>query len=95
MLNKLNLASSSSISSASNFSGSPLTSKTSEIEALFGKILSPIKKSADPNLVASFCQLLNNDLDGAQLAIDLIVPKIQSTQEWEALVAFYVRDLFI
>ena len=54
--------------------------------------MSPIRKNADPNLVSQFCQLINNDLDGAQLAIDLIIPKIQSAQEWEALAALYVRS---
>ena len=52
--------------------------------------MSPIRKNADPNLVSQFCQLVNNDLDGAQLAIDLIIPKVQSAQEWEALAALYV-----
>lgn len=56
------------------------------------KIMSPIRKNADPNLVSQFCHLINNDLDGAQLAIDLIVPKIQSAQEWEALAALYVSS---
>ena len=52
--------------------------------------MSPIKKEADPNLVAQFCQKLNNNFDGIQTAIRLITNKIQSTQEWEALVALYV-----
>ena len=55
------------------------------------KILSPIKKVADPNLVAQFCHKLNDDLEGAQIALDLIQHKMQSTQEWEALIALYVK----
>ena len=54
------------------------------------KILSPIKKEADPNLVAQFCYNLNQDLDGAQIAIDLITNKMHSNQEWEAWIALYV-----
>ena len=52
--------------------------------------MSPIKKEVDPNLVAQFCYNLNNDLDGAQIAIDLITNKMHSTQEWEATIALYV-----
>ena len=57
--------------------------------------MSPIKKEADPNLVAQFCFKLNNDLDGAQIAIDLITNKMHSNQEWEAWIALYVSVAFI
>lgn len=46
----------------------------------------------DPNLVAQFCNKLNLDLDGAQLALDLLTPKIQSSQEWEAMIALYTLE---
>jgi hypothetical protein len=52
--------------------------------------MSPIKKEIDPNLVGQFCQKLNQDLDGAQIAIDLITGRMQSSQEWEAIIALYV-----
>lgn len=52
--------------------------------------MSPIKKEADPNLVAQFCQKLNNNIDGIQTAIRLITNKMQSQQEWESLIALYV-----
>jgi hypothetical protein len=55
--------------------------------------MSPIKKEADPNLVGQFCYKLNNDFDGAQIAIDLITTKMQSNQEWEALIALYVNQI--
>lgn len=54
------------------------------------KIISPIKKEADPNLVAQLCLKANADFDGAQIVLDLITPKLQSQQEWEALIALYV-----
>jgi hypothetical protein len=50
---------------------------------------------ADPNLVAQFCHKLNDDLEGAQIALDLIQHKMQSTQEWEALIALYVKHLIL
>ena len=53
--------------------------------------MSPIKKEADPNLVAQFCQKLNNNFDGIQTAIRLITNKMQSSQEWEALISLYVN----
>lgn len=56
------------------------------------KIFSPIKKELDPNLVGQFCNKLNSDLDGAQLALDLLTPKIQSSQEWEAMIALYTLE---
>ena len=52
--------------------------------------MSPIKKEADPNLVAQLCLKANADFDGAQIVLDLITPKLQSQQEWEALIALYV-----
>jgi hypothetical protein len=55
--------------------------------------MSPIKKEADPNLVGQFCYKLNNDFDGAQIAVDLITTKMQSNQEWEALIALYVTQI--
>lgn len=66
-------------------------STRSEIEFLFHKILSPIKKTADPNLIFQFCQQLN-DIEDAQHAADLIVNKILSTQDWEVLIALYVLE---
>ncbi len=56
--------------------------------------MSPIKKEADPNIVAQFCHKLNNNLDGVHTAIRLITNKMQSQQEWEGLIALYVWLLF-
>ena len=57
--------------------------------------MSPIKKEADPNLVAQFCQKLNNNFDGIQTAIRLITNKMQSSQEWEALISLYVNSFYL
>jgi hypothetical protein len=40
------------------------------------------------------CTKLNSDLDGGQILLDLITVKMQSPQEWEALIAFYVVLIF-
>ena len=52
--------------------------------------MSPIKKEADPNLVAQMCSKVNADFDGAQIALDLITSKLHSNQEWEVVIALYV-----
>ncbi len=52
--------------------------------------MSPVRKEIDPNLVAQMCAKLNSDLDGGQILLDLITVKMQSPQEWEAMIAFYV-----
>jgi hypothetical protein len=59
-----------------------------------GKIMSPIKKEADPNLVAQMCSKVNADFDGAQIAVDLITSKLHSNQEWEILISLYVINKF-
>lgn len=76
-----------------NYTSSSSTVKSSrgEIEFLFHKILSPIKKSPDPNLIFQFCQKLN-DIEDTQQAADLIVSKLLSTQDWEVLIALYVLE---
>ena len=66
-------------------------STRAEIEFLFHKILSPIKKSADPNLISQLCHKLN-DIEDAQHVADLIVSKMLSTQEWEVLISLYVNS---
>lgn len=76
-----------------NYTTSTAIKKSSraEIEFLFHKVLSPITKAADPNLISQFCQKLT-DIEDAQQAADLIVQKLLSTQEWEVLVALYVLE---
>lgn len=55
--------------------------------------MSPIKREADPNLIAQFCHKLNSEIDDScQLAIDLIVSKLESNQEWENLIALQVLE---
>lgn len=49
------------------------------------KATSPIHKTADPNLLNSFCNKVNAEPEGHQQAIRLISHKIQSPQEQEAL----------
>lgn len=77
-----------------NTSFNTVGSLKNEIESLWNKIMSPIKKEIDPNLVAQFCQKLNSaiDADAGNQAIDLITLKMQSNQEWEAYIALYVLE---
>ncbi len=79
-----------------NSSSNPTSTKSSraEIEFLFHKILSPIRKSADPNLVSQLCHKIN-DIEDTQHIADLIVTKLLSTQEWEVLISLYVTKLDI
>jgi ADP-ribosylation factor-binding protein GGA len=57
-----------------------------------GKIMSPIRKEADPNIVGKFCQKVNSDLEGPHIACDLIISKLQSSQDWEIYNALYVLE---
>src|SRR4051812_4885817 len=73
-------------------SASYSTATRQDIESYFAKVMSPIKKEADPNMVAQFCQRVNTDIEGPQIALDLITAKMQSQQEWECLVALYALE---
>jgi hypothetical protein len=56
------------------------------------KIMSPIRKEADPNLISQFTTLINNQPEKSQLALDMIVNKMQSQQEWEIIAALQVKS---
>ncbi|MBN3311249.1 GGA1 protein, partial [Amia calva] len=56
------------------------------------KATNPLNKELDWESVRAFCEQLNKDLEGPQLATRLLAHKIQSPQEWEAMQALTVLE---
>lgn len=52
----------------------------------------PLNRETDWSSIHAFCDQLNNDLEGPQLATRLLAHKIQSPQEWEAMQALLVLE---
>uniref|UniRef100_A0A667XH08 Golgi associated, gamma adaptin ear containing, ARF binding protein 1 n=1 Tax=Myripristis murdjan TaxID=586833 RepID=A0A667XH08_9TELE len=52
----------------------------------------PLNRDTDWGSIHAFCDQLNNDLEGPQLATRLLAHKIQSPQEWEAMQALLVLE---
>uniref|UniRef100_A0A8C5N816 ADP-ribosylation factor-binding protein GGA1-like n=1 Tax=Gouania willdenowi TaxID=441366 RepID=A0A8C5N816_GOUWI len=52
----------------------------------------PLNKDTDWSSIHAFCDQLNHDLEGPQLATRLLAHKIQSPQEWEAMQALLVLE---
>uniref|UniRef100_A0A8C9W2G2 Golgi associated, gamma adaptin ear containing, ARF binding protein 1 n=1 Tax=Scleropages formosus TaxID=113540 RepID=A0A8C9W2G2_SCLFO len=63
-----------------------------EEEGLGGKATSPLNKETDWESIKAFCEQLNNEFEGPQLATRLLAHKIQSPQEWEAMQALTVLE---
>uniref|UniRef100_A0A8C9VM70 Golgi associated, gamma adaptin ear containing, ARF binding protein 1 n=1 Tax=Scleropages formosus TaxID=113540 RepID=A0A8C9VM70_SCLFO len=53
---------------------------------------SPLNKETDWESIKAFCEQLNNEFEGPQLATRLLAHKIQSPQEWEAMQALTVLE---
>ncbi|KAK7913557.1 hypothetical protein WMY93_013768 [Mugilogobius chulae] len=53
---------------------------------------SPQNKETDWDCIKEFCEQLNNEPEGPQLATRLLAHKIQSPQEWEAMQALTVLE---
>uniref|UniRef100_A0A672F5C1 Golgi associated, gamma adaptin ear containing, ARF binding protein 1 n=1 Tax=Salarias fasciatus TaxID=181472 RepID=A0A672F5C1_SALFA len=51
------------------------------------KATNPLNRDTDWSSIHAFCDQLNNELEGPQLATRLLAHKIQSPQEWEAMQA--------
>ncbi|XP_064862617.1 ADP-ribosylation factor-binding protein GGA1-like isoform X2 [Oncorhynchus nerka] len=58
---------------------------TDSLEARINKATNPLNRDTDWDSIQAFCDQLNNDLEGPQLATRLLAHKIQSPQEWEAM----------
>uniref|UniRef100_A0A674D494 Golgi-associated, gamma adaptin ear containing, ARF binding protein 1 n=1 Tax=Salmo trutta TaxID=8032 RepID=A0A674D494_SALTR len=57
------------------------------------KATNPLNKEADWDSIQGFCEQLNNEPEGPQLATRLLAHKIQSPQEWEAMQALMVLEM--
>ncbi|KAM6914467.1 ADP-ribosylation factor-binding protein GGA1-like isoform 2-T2 [Lycodopsis pacificus] len=65
---------------------------TESLESLINKATNPLNRDTDWGSIHAFCDQLNNDLEGPQLATRLLAHKIQSPQEWEAMQALLVLE---
>ncbi|XP_075888326.1 ADP-ribosylation factor-binding protein GGA1-like isoform X2 [Nelusetta ayraudi] len=61
-------------------------------QGLFNRATNPLNRDTDWGSIHAFCDQLNNDLEGPQLATRLLAHKIQSPQEWEAMQALLVLE---
>ncbi|CAN9509846.1 unnamed protein product [Ophioblennius macclurei] len=62
------------------------------LQSRLNKGTNPLNKEADWETIRGFCDQLNNEPEGPQLATRLLAHKIQSPQEWEALQALLVLE---
>nr|XP_046271271.1 ADP-ribosylation factor-binding protein GGA1-like [Scatophagus argus] len=62
------------------------------LESRINRATNPLNRDTDWNSIHAFCDQLNNDLEGPQLATRLLAHKIQSPQEWEAMQALLVLE---
>uniref|UniRef100_A0A674BT95 Golgi associated, gamma adaptin ear containing, ARF binding protein 1 n=1 Tax=Salmo trutta TaxID=8032 RepID=A0A674BT95_SALTR len=65
---------------------------TDSLESRINKATNPLNRDTDWDSIQAFCDQLNNDLEGPQLATRLLAHKIQSPQEWEAMQALVVLE---
>uniref|UniRef100_A0A8C7SSX8 Golgi-associated, gamma adaptin ear containing, ARF binding protein 1 n=1 Tax=Oncorhynchus mykiss TaxID=8022 RepID=A0A8C7SSX8_ONCMY len=63
-----------------------------EINMEMYKATNPLNRDTDWDSIQAFCDQLNNDLEGPQLATRLLAHKIQSPQEWEAMQTLVVLE---
>lgn len=56
------------------------------------KATHPTNRQEDWEYIIGFCDQINKELEGPQIAVTLLVHKIQSPQEWEALQALTVLE---
>ncbi|XP_072225776.1 ADP-ribosylation factor-binding protein GGA1-like [Leuresthes tenuis] len=65
---------------------------TESLESHINRATNPLNRDTDWSSIHAFCDQLNNDLEGPQLATRLLAHKIQSPQEWEAMQALLVLE---
>uniref|UniRef100_A0A146P6L4 Golgi associated, gamma adaptin ear containing, ARF binding protein 1 n=1 Tax=Fundulus heteroclitus TaxID=8078 RepID=A0A146P6L4_FUNHE len=65
---------------------------TESLESRINKATNPLNRDTDWSSIHGFCEQLNHDLEGPQLATRLLAHKIQSPQEWEAIQALLVLE---
>uniref|UniRef100_A0AAX7TVG9 Golgi-associated, gamma adaptin ear containing, ARF binding protein 1 n=1 Tax=Astatotilapia calliptera TaxID=8154 RepID=A0AAX7TVG9_ASTCA len=59
---------------------------------IYDKATNPLNKEIDWDSIKGFCDQLENEPEGPQLATRLLAHKIQSPQEWEAMQALTVLE---
>ncbi|XP_070838491.1 ADP-ribosylation factor-binding protein GGA1-like isoform X1 [Chaetodon trifascialis] len=62
------------------------------LQSCINKATNPLNKETDWDNIKGFCDQLNNEPEGPQLATRLLAHKIQSPQEWEAMQALMVLE---
>ncbi|XP_071403526.1 ADP-ribosylation factor-binding protein GGA1-like isoform X4 [Centroberyx affinis] len=67
-------------------------SEEASLQSRINNATNPLNKEADWDSIKGFCEQLNNEPEGPQLAARLLAHKIQSPQEWEAMQALMVLE---
>ncbi|XP_006869649.1 PREDICTED: ADP-ribosylation factor-binding protein GGA3 isoform X2 [Chrysochloris asiatica] len=63
------------------------------LESWLNKATNPCNRQEDWEYIIGFCDQINKELEGPQIAVRLLAHKIQSPQEWEAVQALtYLGD---
>ncbi|XP_035035994.2 ADP-ribosylation factor-binding protein GGA1 isoform X1 [Hippoglossus stenolepis] len=62
------------------------------LESRINRATNPLNRDTDWSSINAFCDQLNNDSKGPQLATRLLAHKVQSPQEWEAMQALLVLE---
>ncbi|XP_051792251.1 ADP-ribosylation factor-binding protein GGA3a [Erpetoichthys calabaricus] len=62
------------------------------LECWLNKATNPSNRVEDWEYIIGFCDQINKELEGPQIAVRLLAHKIQSPQEWEALQALSVLE---
>ncbi|XP_077315775.1 ADP-ribosylation factor-binding protein GGA3 isoform X1 [Lithobates pipiens] len=67
-------------------------SEGESLESWLNKATNPCNRQEDWEYIISFCDQINKELEGPQIAVRLLAHKIQSPQEWEAMQALTVLE---
>ncbi|XP_055510010.1 ADP-ribosylation factor-binding protein GGA3 isoform X1 [Leucoraja erinacea] len=62
------------------------------LESWLNKATNPANRQEDWEYIIGFCDQVNKELEGPQIAVRLLAHKIQSPQEWEAVQALTVLE---
>nr|1LF8_A Chain A, ADP-ribosylation factor binding protein GGA3 [Homo sapiens]1LF8_B Chain B, ADP-ribosylation factor binding protein GGA3 [Homo sapiens]1LF8_C Chain C, ADP-ribosylation factor binding protein GGA3 [Homo sapiens]1LF8_D Chain D, ADP-ribosylation factor binding protein GGA3 [Homo sapiens] len=72
--------------------GSMAEAEGESLESWLNKATNPSNRQEDWEYIIGFCDQINKELEGPQIAVRLLAHKIQSPQEWEALQALTVLE---
>ncbi|XP_036050576.1 ADP-ribosylation factor-binding protein GGA3 isoform X3 [Onychomys torridus] len=62
------------------------------LESWLNKATNPSNRQEDWEYIIGFCDQINKELEGPQIAVRLLAHKVQSPQEWEAVQALTVLE---